>query len=113
MLRLEFSDATTMDPLMVVLNPTFFRDELHFNSFDSDPEIFIDDGGGLMNYALVGNFTTPLTGTTFDFKFQNAEFYIESITVTAVPLPVALPLFLLALAGLAFIGRRRGRQAAA
>ena len=54
---------------MVVLNPTFFRDELHFNSFDSDAEIFIDDGGGFMTYALVGNFTTPLTGTTFDFKF--------------------------------------------
>jgi len=32
-LTLSFFDAATMNPLMVVLNPTFFRDSLHFKSY--------------------------------------------------------------------------------
>ncbi len=41
------------------------------------------------------------------------EFYIESVTFSPVPLPAALPLFLSALAGLALLGRRQRKKAAA
>ncbi|MFQ5620156.1 MAG: VPLPA-CTERM sorting domain-containing protein, partial [Rhodospirillales bacterium] len=36
-----------------------------------------------------------------------------SVTVTPVPLPAALPLFLSALAGLALVGRRQRKKKAA
>ena len=114
-LTLSFSDATTMNPLTVVLTPTFFRDSLHFPTFDPDVDkIDITDAFGLMTYFLPadGEFLPSLTGTTFDFTYNNAEFYIEKIDVSPVPLPAALPLFLSALAGLGFFGWRR-RQAAA
>ncbi len=114
-LTLKFFDAATMNPLTVVLDPTFFRDADHFGVFVTGDMIDITDASGLTTYQLplLGEFTMPLTGTIFDFTYKNTEFYIGSVTVTAVPLPAALPLFLSALAGLAFIGRRRGRQAAA
>ncbi len=119
-LTLSFSDAMTMDPLIVVLFPTFFRDDLHFNEFGMNDEIFIDDGsgGGFMTFALPGigmngQFSTTVTGSTISFKFNNAAFYIEKIEVSPVPLPAALPLFLSALAGLALLGRRQRKKAAA
>ena len=107
-----FSDTTAMNAITVVLNPTFFRNADHNPGFTGDINIQID-GMGFNSFMLINNFTTPLTGSTFDFSYIDDEFYISSITVTAVPLPAALPLFLSALAGLAFVGRRRGRQAAA
>ena len=110
-----FSDTALANPLTVVLDPTFFRDANHNGFFSDGDKINITDASGLTTYQLplLGEFTTPLTGTTFDFTYYNTEFYIGSVTVTPVPLPAALPLFLSALAGLAFVGRRRGRQAAA
>ncbi len=119
-LTLSFSDAMTMDPLIVVLFPTFFRDDLHFNEFGMNDEIFIDDGSGgaFMTFALPGigmngQFSTTVTGSTISFKFNNAAFYIEKIEVSPVPLPAARPLFLSTLAGLALLGRRRRKKAAA
>ena len=110
-----FSDTALANPLTVVLDPTFFRDADHFGTFVVGNMITITDASGTTTYQLplLGEFTTPLTGNTFDFTYYNTEFYIGSVTVSAVPLPAALPLFLSALAGLAFVGRRRGRQAAA
>ena len=111
MLTLKFFEGVTQKT--VTIFPTFFRDADHVDVFNSGDMIDIGIDGTFATYALVANFTTPLTGMTFDFKYNNEQFYIQEFTVTIVPLPAALPLFLSALAGLAFIGRRRGRQAAA
>ncbi len=56
--------------------------------------------------------STDLTNHIFDFKYYDTQFYISSLTVTAVPLPAALPLFLSALAGLGLMGWRRKRATA-
>ncbi len=120
-----FSDTALENPLTVVLDPTFFRDANHFGVFVTGDMIDITDASGTTTYQLplLGEFTTPLTGTTFDFTYNgvgdtqeppnNAEFYIGSVTVSPVPLPAALPLFLSALAGLALLGRRQRKKAAA
>ncbi len=110
-----FSDTLATNPITVVLNPTFFRDALHIAAFQMGDMIDITDASGLTTYQLplLGEFTTALTGTTFDFTYKNTEFYIGSVTVTPVPLPAALPLFLSALAGLALLGRRQRKKAAA
>ena len=114
-LTLSFFDAATMNPLAVVLDPTFFRDANHFGTFVMGDMIDITDASGLTTFQLPlnGEFTTQLTGDTFDFTYYNTEFYIGSVTVTPVPLPAALPLFLSALAGLALLGRRQRKKAAA
>ncbi len=108
-----FSDTAATNPITVTLDPVFLRDADHLINFGGSDLIDITDGGGLMTLTLAAQLGTPLTGSTFDFTYNNQQFYIQSITVTPVPLPAALPLFLSALAGLAFIGRRRRRQAAA
>ncbi len=107
-----FSDVLAMNPIDVILNPTFFRNAGHGTTFDGSINIQID-GLGFNPFTLVNNFTTALTGTMFDFQYINDEFYISSVTVTPVPLPASLPLFLSALAGLALLGRRRRKKAAA
>ncbi len=128
-LTLSFFDAATMNPLTVVLEPTFFRDALHIAAFQTGDMIDITDASGLTTYQLPlnGIFTTQLTGDTFLFTYNgvgdfpayegepanNAEFYIGSVTVNPVPLPAALPLVLSALAGLALLGRRQRKKAAA
>ena len=83
-------------------------------------------GGGILagdsdHFTLVvsGAFGSSLTPDSFAIKIQGGPYSADGDsyqlpgTPSVVPLPAALPLFLSALAGLAFIGRRRGRQAAA
>ena len=110
-----FSDTALANPLTVVLDPTFFRDANHFDTFVLGNMITITDasGTGTFQLPLDGEFTTALTGNTFDFTYYNTEFYIGGVTVTAVPLPAALPLFLSALAGLALLGRRQRKKVTA
>ena len=48
-----------------------------------------------------------LMGTVFEFTYVDAQFYLETVTVSAVPLPPALILFGAALAGLGALSRRR------
>ncbi len=107
-----FSDEAANNPLSVTIQDIFFRNEDHLASF-SENSIAINDGGGFIIYPLIANFTTPLTGTVFDFKYNDRQFYISNLTVTPVPLPAALPLFLSALAGLALLGRRQRKKVAA
>ncbi len=107
-----FSDMTAMNAITVVLNPTFFRNADHNPGFTGNIDIQID-GMGFNSFVLINNFTTPLTGSVIDFSFIDDQFYIASVTVNPVPLPAALPLFLSALAGLALLGRRRRKKAAA
>lgn len=81
-----------------------------------DEVIFAGEGHGDFNgmVKVNGSDETPLSnalalgliGTTFEFQYipQDGgtvnEFYIESVTVSAVPLPAALPLFLSMLVGM-------------
>lgn len=81
-----------------------------------DEIIFAGEGHGDFNGSVKvnGNPETPLSnalmlglvGTIFEFEYipqlsgVGNEFYIESVTVSAVPLPAALPLFLSMLAGM-------------
>lgn len=48
-----------------------------------------------------------VTGTIFEFINVDEEFYIDTLTVTAIPLPPAILLFGAALFGLNWLGRRR------
>ena len=54
-----------------------------------------------------------LTGTMHTFTFTEDQFYLTSATVSAVPLPAALPLFGGALGLMGLLGWRRKRMATA
>jgi len=102
----------------VVIDSITFRDSGH-NIWEANDNGFfslqIDDNG--FNATPFAPFPAMLMGTEFDFKYLLAkgsdwQFYIDSITVSAVPLPPALLLFGAALGGIGFLGRRRKEKAA-
>lgn len=74
-------------------------------------------GGVAVNFGINLISFTP-TGGQLSLATPNAPRYNTnvfgppSLTVSTVPVPAALPLFLSALAGLGFFGRRRKRAAA-
>ena len=77
-------------------------------------------GGVGIPYGWVLLSGLDITGvTSIDFFVDenianaNSDFALAYLNVTAVPLPAALPLFLSALAGLALLGRRQRKKAAA
>jgi hypothetical protein len=105
----------------VLLDEVLFRGEGH-GTFGGTLEIDVDGGGfstvDPVNQASNSIFESLLQGTVFSFKYiprtgSGNEFYIESVTVTAVPVPAAAWLLLSALGGLGFAGWRRNRSAAA
>ena len=102
---------------------------LTFNTLVSlDQVVFAGEGhGNFTGDVLVnGSTETPvgnilalgLIGTVFSFQYIPQlsgvvnEFYVESVTVSAVPLPGALPLFLTMLAGMGFMRWRWRRNEA-
>ena len=58
-----------------MLDPTFFRDADHFGTFVVGNMITITDASGTTTYQLplLGEFTTPLTGNTFDITYYNVD----------------------------------------
>lgn len=88
-----------------------FRDANHnvlaLGGFD-----LFDDGGFINSFLFGSDFSAlGLSGDVFGFRFHDEEFYIETMTVSAVPLPAALPLFGAALLGMGYLGRRRKNRA--
>ncbi|MEH6528244.1 MAG: PEP-CTERM sorting domain-containing protein [Sneathiella sp.] len=89
-----------------------FRDGKHNLLGDFDIDFYIDgisQGITLFDDAF---FASGITGKKFGFGFVKEEFYISTMSVSAVPVPAALPLFGAALLGMGFLARRRKQKAA-
>ena len=105
----------TFDQLVTIDTTTFVNGN-HGTMFSNDFQLSID-GGAMMTYALTNVFTTNLTGTTFEFFNPNMgggsavsndqQFYINTLEVTAVPVPAAVWLFGTGLIGLVGVARRK------
>jgi len=110
-LKLDFNQKITIDDI-------FFRDGGHGTNFGSSTVDISVDGGAYASYFLANFVVTGLTGSSFYFANNNTDtgnttdFYIDSLTVSAVPIPAAVFLFAPALLG--FMGfRRRAKNLAA
>lgn len=101
-LVLSFSES-------VLLNSIMFRAEGH-GLFTGTVKI-----NGTDTSVANGVFNTPLTGSVFNFQYlpvdriagSTNEFYIDSVDISAVPVPAAGVLLMTALGGLAAVRRRK------
>lgn len=94
-------------------------DEIDFNLVGGNDDFVLFAGNSLADltsftiFDIPGNagniFSSGAVGRYFGIgAFEtNDEFRIKSLTVSEVPLPAALPLFIAGLAGLRFAGRRK------
>ena len=95
----------------VIIDDMDFRDANH-NILAGGFFDLYNDGGLLGSYLFGSDFSAlGLAGDVFGFGFNDTQFYVETMTVSAVPLPAALPLFGAALLGMAVLGRRRRNKA--
>jgi hypothetical protein len=109
-LRLTFSAPVTLDAIA-------FRDANHRTAamsgtlFGAGDLIDVQvDGLGFSSPSLAtGSFPPPtLFGTTFDFRYNNEEFYIETLDASPVPEPSTMVLLGAGILGL--VGRVRRRR---
>ena len=108
-LRLDFDQTVTLSEI------TFVNGN-HGTAFEGVFELAVD-GGPATTYNLTHLFPTTLTGQTFDFinpniaggsnVSNNYQFYISTVSISAVPVPAAAWLFGSGLLGLAGVARRR------
>lgn len=96
----------------VTITNTKFLNADHGTTWATGTKVDITDFSGTTSYALVNNFNTALTGTTFVFanniSTKNDQFYINAMTVVeTVPEPSTIALFGLGLLGMGFLARRR------
>lgn len=96
----------------VTITDTTFTNGSHGTSFLGSFDLTID-GVFDATYSLVHLFGMDLTGTVFELSNINTtatnpyQFYIETMDVTAVPVPAAAWLFGTGLLGLAGVARRK------
>jgi len=100
----------------VAISQIVMSNGLHLSEFDGEFKVTID-GVDMGAYALTSLFTTVLTGQVFELWNDNdavhatKEFYIGSMTVSAVPIPATIWLLGSVLLGLTAI-RRNAKVAA-
>lgn len=117
----------------MVISDLFFRDDGHIPNFPTGKNIDVAIGAtafesldlesgatglgaGLLNDDLANPIFQLAAGETINFKFTNQQFYLSGLAIDVVEndvvsTPATLPLFISALAGVAFFSRRR-KQAA-
>ena len=93
-------------------------------SFRDGDHNLINDSDGLVQYQIFGPNVDSIATDTFAnlvalaasglegvssiaFGFVDTDFYVESITVSDVPIPGALPLLISGLAGLGFVSKKK------
>lgn len=112
----------TFNKVVNILAGTTFRDDNHHDISDSLSTLLVSAilpnglNTGLQQFSfgrIHGSSSIPLRAITFLNGGQNPDnFYVNSISFAAVPLPAALPLFGAALAGLGLVAGRRKRTPA-
>lgn len=112
--RLTLNDLAIFD-----FGQTVILDEINFNLVGGNDDFVLFVGQSLASltsftiFDIPGNpgniFASGAVGRYFGIgAFEtNDEFRIKSLTVSEVPIPAALPLFIAGLAGLGFAGRRK------
>ena len=97
---------------VVSLSSILFRNGDHGTTFSGGFGLSID-GGPSTTPTLVASFNTPLHGQNFSFTGlgnpENTKFYVNTLTVTAVPEPETYALMLAGLAVVGGLARRRKR----
>lgn len=111
-LRLTFSLGGS--PIPVTLGLVTFRNADHYASYGGSDKFSLQiDGGGYSVFSFPSNgqwSPVSLTGTTFDFRYYNQEFYISTLNATPptqIPEPTTLGLLGMGLLASGIRARRR------
>jgi len=108
---LEFSFAQD-----VVVNNLWFNNN-HDGGFDSGDKVTIDGSSYDVNTGYaggnngIGSFSL-LAGEKLKVAYNNEQFYVSGMEVSAVPIPAAIWLFGTALIGLVGFGKRKASVSA-
>lgn len=114
--NVTFGEVLTLDfDSQVTLSSLFFRNGNHGTNFGSAADIEISiDNGSFQSYALVSNFTIPLSGSNFRFiadsNGDGDQIYLSSLSAEAsssVPVPAPLALMGLTLVGMGWQKRKK------
>ena len=114
--NVSFGETLTLTFNQVVsLSNILFRNGDHGTSFAGNFGLSID-GGASIDQLLVASYDTPLQGQTFAFSGlgnpENTKFYVNALTVAAIPEPETYALMLAGMGAIGAWGRRRKNEVA-